>query len=45
MYPLFFGKVFSYAFYVVENLIRTSALLLTEEEFFQLQAKEFTIDS
>ena len=33
------------AFHVVENLRSTSTLLVTEQEFFQLQAKELSIKS
>ena len=45
MYCLFFGRVFHIPFHVVENLRSTSILLVTEQEFFQLQAKELSIKS
>ena len=45
MYRLFFGRGFHIPFYVVENRRSTSMLLVTEQEIFQLQAKELPIKS
>ena len=45
MYCFFLEELFHISSYVVENLRNTSVLLVTEEELFQLQAKELVIKS